>query len=171
MKIFITGSSGTGKTSVAKALSDKGYSAFSPEDMGINKYIDMKTNAFVPRPTPPIDHSRYRSTWDTAKLKKMLASDDVVFIAGQIGTQADYYNLFDKIIVLTAANETIKQRLLHRNTNPYDYGKHPDEMKHVMWYNLNLAKELLDAPGAIAIDASQPLDAVVAEVLRHSNEG
>ncbi|HVV25808.1 MAG TPA: AAA family ATPase [Candidatus Saccharimonadales bacterium] len=165
MKVLITGSPGTGKTSVVNELSAKGYAAFGPEDMGINKYFDSAAKKFVSRPAPPIDHARYWSSWDIPKLKDLLASRKLVFIADHNSMQPRYYDLFDKIIVLTADNDTLRYRLLHRDSNPNDYGKHPDELKHVMSYNSGLAKKLLEAPGAVEVDASKLLSEVVDEIL------
>lgn len=166
MKVFITGSPGTGKTSVINALSVRGYTAYSTEDLGLNKYFDSETGSFVPRPAPPVRHGRFKNTWDMPKLKELLESDDLVFIADLNSTQYDYYDLFDRVIVLTADNKTLSHRLRHRDSNPYDYGKHPAELKHIMSYNLRLSRKLLDAPRAVAIDATIPLPLVIEHILQ-----
>jgi hypothetical protein len=73
------------------------------------------------------------------------------------------YSLFEAIFVLVVDKGTLRHRLLSRTEN--DYGKHPDELAGILSYHPMLERELLSAPGAVAIDATKPLDAVVNEII------
>jgi hypothetical protein len=65
--------------------------------------------------------------------------------------------------VLVVDTDTLRHRLLSRTGN--DYGKHPGELAGILSYHPMLERELLSAPGAVAIDATKPLDAVVNEII------
>lgn len=165
-KIFITGNSGTGKTTVVAELAARGYTAYSTEEMpGYNLHFDMVTNKVVPRPPSPIDYGRYMNIWDRDKLQELLKSDELVFIADLNTTQHEYYSLFDKIILLTADEDTIKYRLKTRTSNVDDFGKHPEELKAVLEYRPIFDAETKANSKTTTIDSTQPLTKVVDTII------
>lgn len=114
-------------------------------------------------PPKPIDWSKYAWNWQGEELKKLLASDETVFVGAIVSNQAQFYDLFDKIFVLTATPATVRRRLLNRTNN--DFGKHPDELKGILAYHVHLQKKLLRIPTAVTIDANRPLDTVVDDIV------
>ncbi len=171
MKVFITGAPASGKTVVARALSRKGYTAFSTEELpGLNQHFDTLTNKIVQRPPAPVDYGRYQNIWNLPKLKGLLAKDDLVFIADLNSTQTNYYGLFDKIIGLTLDEATQRKRLANRQTNSNNYGKHPKELAAVLAYRETFQHELRALPNCQLIDATQPLNVIVDEILSYTHD-
>jgi gluconate kinase len=71
--------------------------------------------------------------------------------------QYQYYSLFDQIILLEADAATIRQRLKSR-TNA-SFGKQAAELKFILSHLDDLQSTAL-AAGAVAIDATRPLETV-----------
>ncbi|MDB5175352.1 MAG: hypothetical protein JWM81_210 [Candidatus Saccharibacteria bacterium] len=167
MKVLISGDAGSGKTAVIQELVNRGYTAYSTEELpGVNIHIVKATGEIVDRPPAPVNYSVYSASWDRAKLIDLLESDELVFIADLNSHLKDFYELFDKFIVLTIDKETQRHRLLNRTSNPYGYGKHPEELKAILEYHDRMQVSLLQAPGVIGINATQPLTAVADECIR-----
>ncbi len=165
-KYLITANSGAGKSTVIKALKERGYTAYDTDDMpDVTRLQDMKTGKFVDWPDPPIDWTRYGWNWQAKALADILASDETVFIGGVVSNQADFYHLFDHVFVLTLDAQTVRHRLLSRTEK--DFGKHPDELAGLLEHHDNRQARFLAEPQAIAIDASQPVGQVVDEILSH----
>jgi dephospho-CoA kinase len=171
MKIFITGLAGTGKTTVINELVRRGYNAYSTEELGLNQHLDTLSSKVVKRPAPPMDYTRYKNIWNLPKIKRLLTNDDLVFIADLNSAQDDYYRLFDKVIVLTIDKETQKDRLLTRNTNPHDYGKHPEDLKRILNVHDSEQAKLTSIQNSVAIDSTQPLQIVIDRVLEQVRQG
>ncbi len=78
--------------------------------------------------------------------------------------QHDFRHYFQKVFTLRIDDETLKERLMNRTNN--DYGKHPEELARQLEWN----KKVVEDSGYrqnILIDATQPLDKVVDNILRH----
>jgi len=170
MKYLILGDAGSGKSTTAKYLQKLGYSAYDTDFMpNVTKIEDVKTGKHLDKwPSRPIDWALYRWNWQDKALKQLLSSSETVFIAGLPSNRKDYYPLFDRVFVLTADPETIKQRILTRKE--HSYGKHPGELKAVLDYHSQLEKEFRKIPNAIWINSTLPVDKVAKEILAHVNE-
>jgi hypothetical protein len=66
---------------------------------------------------------------------------------------------------LSISNDTLRHRLASRTGN--DYGKDPDDLRDILHWN-TAQDELMRGNGAIQVDAEQPVDTVVGDVLRAS---
>lgn len=170
MKYLITGNTGSGKSTIATALTSRGYTAYSPEELGnVHELIDLTTNKPVKKwPYPLVDWGRYNWNLRKDELIKLLGSADTVFIADLSSNLHEFYVLFDKIFVLTLDKDTLRQRLITRTDNPY--GKHPDELEDILKVHESEEKRLLSAPGAIAIDATQTAEKVVDKILSYVSQ-
>jgi guanylate kinase len=169
MKYLITGSSGSGKSSIVEVLAKRGFSAYDTDSHdGVSILTDKKTGKPVDWPDPPIDWDRYSWDWVEDKINELLASDRIVFLAGAVNNQRKFYSVFDKIFVLTLDIETLRHRLLTRTSK--DYGKHPEQLAGTLSYHPKLVDQLLSEVNSVAIDASQPLERVVDEILGYINE-
>lgn len=160
---LITGESGTGKSSVADELARRGHAAYNTDDMpGLTHFV-YEDGTLVDLSKGHIeDKSELEWVWDAPKLTELLHSADVVFICAVTSRQHEFYDQFDKIILLTIDEPTLKRRLHTRTTN--DYGKHPNEMALILAGREGFEQQMLEV-GAIPVDATQPLDAVVNEIL------
>ena len=167
-KLYITGVSGTGKTTVAKALNKRGVYAFDIDSIaGLchweNKETGEKSDWF----------SGIGADWvkahswicDLRMLKGLLDEQkrDVV-VLGLASNQDEYFHLFDKIFLLQTTKETFIERILKRGDN--DFGKDPSEQEIILGYYKDFEKSLL-AKGAIPINAENSIDVVVQKIIAY----
>ena len=102
------------------------------------------------------------SMWDEQKAVGELESPepDVLFVCGSSGNRDRFLPYFTKIFNLRIDDDTMRRRLHERTNN--DFGKQPEELELMLRLNRSDEKPA----GAIDVDATQPLDQVVDEVLR-----
>jgi len=162
-KYLITGDAGSGKSTVAQALAERGYRAHDTDDLPEVTRLEDHAGRPVEWPEGPVDWSEYAWNWQEAGLRKLLAGIGTVFVAAIVSNQARFYPLFEEILVLVVDPATLRDRLLSRTEN--DFGKHPDELAGILSYHAELQRELLSAPRAVAIDATRPLEVVVDEII------
>lgn len=111
-KYLITGRKGSGKTSVIKALQQRGFTAYNTDDLPqATKLQDKNTGEIINWPEGKVDWTKYAWNWQKPEIEKLLASDETVFLGAIAGNQKDFYHLFDKIFVLTVDPNTLRQRL------------------------------------------------------------
>ena len=89
-------------------------------------------------------------------------SKDVVAVVGIAQNQNEYFDLFDKIFLLQCKEKTFLERLKVRTSN--DFGKHPLEKEYILDFYKKFEKEMIDK-GAIIINAEEPLDVVVENII------
>lgn len=162
---LITGVAGTGKSTIAHELRRRGYAAYDTEE-GFSYYIDKQTDercAYPKTPTPEW-YDRHERVFDEKVLMNLLKkhAGEPLFICSITANQVKYYPQFDKIFLLTAPDDVITHRLGTR-TNNY-FGRHPLDLARVIGRHQQFDDEL-KAVGAVVIDSTQPLDAVVQEII------
>ncbi len=126
MKMLLTGIAGTGKSTIVKALQERGIPAQDLHDVpGLFFWCDKKTKEKVKY--VPTDSREWFETVDRLcdmdQLKELLGQHEDIIVAGTAsGSQGDYIPLFDKVILLQARPETLIHRMQTR-TNKSGYGK------------------------------------------------
>lgn len=154
---LVEGVSGTGKTSVCRELQRRGHHAVNG-DTDLAYQGDPETGA-------PIDSAVHEHhIWDVDRVRALTADDrePVTFFCGGSRNFAKFIDLFDGVFVLDVDLETLHRRLDQRP--PDEWGSQPSERALVV--RLHATRE--DVPGAgVVIDATQPLEDVVDEILRH----
>jgi hypothetical protein len=100
--------------------------------------------------------------WDEQKAVGELErpEPDVLFVCGSSRNRDRFLPYFTKVFNLRIDDDTMRRRLFKRTNN--DFGKQPEELELMLTLNRNDEKPA----GAIDVDATQPLDQVVDEVLR-----
>jgi hypothetical protein len=151
---------------VAEELQKRGYTIYDTDGMAdITSFYDVRSGAKLrEHPPSPIDFSRYAWRWDVKALKRLLHKNQPVFVVAITANTADNLHLFDKVFVLNPDVETLRHRILARTNN--SFGKHPDELARTLKHHEG-SDRFWRSKGAIIIDANQPLDGVVEEILGH----
>jgi shikimate kinase len=159
-RILLTGMSGTGKSTVIRALAERGYKAVDSDSDEWSVWAD---DPLQPNTEPDW-------IWREDRIQGLLSNEnaDALFISGCKTNQGKFYPQFDHIVLLSAPADLIIERLTTRTTNPY--GKRPDDLAQVLRY-LETVEPLLRCGATLEIDTSDPLDQVVQTILRHVRLG
>jgi hypothetical protein len=171
--VWVTGISGSGKSSVCAALKDQGHRAIDADWEGFNHWVHRLTGEVIvdpPDPVPPgwLEHFAWRICVDRVRSLAAAASSSVTFLCGSVENEVDVWQYFDRVVCLVADDETIRQRLATRTTN--EFGKHPEELAAALGWNKVVGGRYREL-GASVIDAARPLAEVVSEVLDVARPG
>ncbi len=167
-KYYITGNAGTGKSSVISELKNRGYSAYDIDELPeIHGYLDRQTNIiFDALPHMNIRgeeaFARYASILKSKELVHLLETEENIFLGGSVTNQAQFYPLFDEIFGLLLNKATLEHRLATRTNNPT--GNDLAGRAYLVGINDRVQANLQKA-GATIVDATQPLEKVVNEIL------
>ncbi|MBV8601074.1 MAG: ATP-binding protein [Candidatus Eremiobacteraeota bacterium] len=119
MRILVTGMSGTGKSALMSEFASRGYFT-----------VD------IDEPTLGLTYPRARGEvgWNVHAVRDLLSQTTAspLFCAGCSDEQAELYNEFDYIVLLSAPQDTLRQRLASRVGN--NYGKSPEQLAAVLRY-------------------------------------
>jgi dephospho-CoA kinase len=143
--------SGTGKSSVVRALVASGYKAVDTDDGWCEPLPDG------------------RQQWREDAIAALLASEDtdVLFLAGCEENQVRFHPEFDRIILLSAPPDVLLDRLAARTSN--SFGKAPGELGRIL-DDLAAIEPLLRRAADHEVCTTMPLRDVVAAVLRLVDE-
>jgi adenylate kinase family enzyme len=116
-RVFLTGMSGTGKSTVIDTLAARGYKAVDLDDPLWSKY-----------------DANGEWVWREDRVRDLLSAEDadILFVSGCAENQVSFHPRFDDIILLSAPAGVIIERLMSRTNNPY--GKDPVERAEVLGY-------------------------------------
>jgi dephospho-CoA kinase len=147
-RILITGMSATGKSRLIRELIERGYQA-----------VDLDHPAWSHH-APDGEW-----VWREDRVRELLDAEDgdVLFVSGCASNQVQFHRRFDAIVLLSAPEAVLRQRLASRTTNAF--GKRPEELAQVL-RDLAETEPKLRHAATHEIDASAPLDDVLAAVLR-----
>ena len=145
-RVLLTGMSGTGKSSVIRALSARGFRAVDTDDGWCE----------------PLPDGRQR--WREDAIGQLLDTEDgdVLFVAGCEENQVRFHPRFDLIILLSAPAGVLAERLASRTGN--SFGKAPGELARVL-DDLQAVEPLLRKAATHEIRTTRPLADVVTEIL------
>ena len=168
MKILITGIAGTGKSTIVKALNERGIVAIDLHDVPDLFFWQDKITEEKIEYTPVHSKEWFDTVdrlCDIGRLKEMVSQYDDIVMAGTTSgrNHKDFLSLFDKIILLQTDPQTIVYRMQTR-TNKSGYGKTRAEQED----NIEWQKEydsLLILFGAIPVDTKGKLEDVVDKII------
>jgi len=148
LRVLVTGMSGTGKSTALAALRTYGFEVVDTDLPGWTEWSDEE-GGYV---------------WRENRIAELLARDREVplYVSGTVSNQGRFYPSFDAIVLLSAPAEVLLERIESRTTN--DYGKTAEERDLILTH-LEDVEPLLRATCTQEIDATQSIDAIVAELI------
>lgn len=166
---FVTGISGSGKTTVARKLNELGYIALdSKVTKGIFHFADKNGQAAPDfRPQDKDWSSAYKWVLNVPLLQKTLKQHKdakEVFLCGR-GNVRQHWDLADAVFLLKVDAETMLERL-NRADRDNKFAKDEATQRKLV-ENLEFIQRSLTNAGAIVVDAKQPVDVVVGTILEH----
>jgi hypothetical protein len=164
---LVEGLSGTGKSAVCAELIRRGYTAIST-DRAWAYHADPDTGF----PGGPVRHDNW--VWDRQKALSELGSQapEVLFVCGSCRNLDHFLPYFTKIFNLSVDDDTMRRRLQERTADDWELGPeatYVEALNRMIELMLELNRSDEKPAGAIDVDATQPLDQVVDELLRLTN--
>jgi len=149
--ILVTGMSGVGKSTVLAELAQHGLEAVDTDVGGWIELVDGE----------PL--------WREHLVDALLSRprDRPLVVQGTVANQGRFYDRFDAVVLLSAPADVVFERLRTRTTN--DFGKAAHEREKIA-LDIAEVEPLLRAGATYEVDAAQPLDDVVGELLRITAE-
>src|SRR6476619_1521221 len=147
---LVTGMSGTGKSTVLRALGDRGHDVVDTDSDAWSRWVTLPdgTRDWV---------------WREPEIERLLAGADgrTLFVAGCKSNQGIFYPLFDAVVLLTAPVDVLLERIEQRDDNPY--GKSSGERALVL-HHVATIEPLLRRSATHVLDTDAPLSVVVARL-------
>jgi thymidylate kinase len=161
--VWVTGNSGTGKSTVCELLRTRGYFALDTDEDGFNRWADRVSGEVVANPPDPVPGGWLdRYGWVIVRERvEALAEQSrtrTAFLCGSAENEADVRDLFDLTVCLVIDEDTLRHRLATRTNNAF--GRHPEELAAALKWNPRM-RAIHESRGAAVIDASRPLTEVV----------
>ncbi len=140
--------SGTGKSAALAELERRGFAVVDTDEPGWTEWSEPEAGL----------------VWREDRIAELLALEREVplYVSGTVPNQGRFYGDFDAIVLLSAPAEVLLRRIEGRTTN--DYGKTAEE-RDLILRHLAEVEPLLRATCTHEIDAAQPLEAVVAQLV------
>ncbi|MCX2953523.1 dephospho-CoA kinase [Lentzea sp. NEAU-D7] len=160
--MWITGASGSGKSTVCALLKSRGEPAVDADWEGYNQWVDRVSGQVVAAPPDPVpqgwlDRFGWRMSRERVEDLAARARETDVFLCGYVENEAEVLDLFDLVICVVIDDETMRERLRTRTTN--SFGKHPEELAAALEHNARL-EAAYRARGAVVVDGTRPLEEV-----------
>ena len=139
--------SGTGKSTALAELRRHGFEVVDTDEPGWTEWSEETGHV-----------------WHEDRIAELLADERKapLYVSGTVSNQGRFYPQFDAIVLLSAPVDVLLERIESRTTN--DYGKTADE-RDLILVHLAEVEPLLRATCTHEIDATQPIDDVVAELV------
>ena len=146
--VLVTGMSGTGKSTALAELAKRGARVIETDREPWSEWSDAD-GGYV---------------WREELIEELLARDDgaTLYVSGTVSNQGRFYPRFDAVVLLSAPLDVLLRRVEQRTTN--GYGKSAEERAQIV-KNVEQVEPLLRATCTHEIDASQPIDAVVSQLV------
>lgn len=145
--VLVTGMSGTGKSVTLAELARRGHRVVDTDYGGWIEDVDSE----------PL--------WREDRIATLLDehTDGALFIAGCVANQGKFYPRFDAVVLLSAPEDVILERVSTRDTN--DFGKSEPERARIVG-DLASVEPLLRRGATAELDTRAPLEAVADELER-----
>jgi broad-specificity NMP kinase len=150
--VLITGMSGTGKSTVLAELEHRGYPVVDTDVGGWIAAVDRPDGTAEPM-------------WREDRISALLDrhSDGVLFVAGCVANQGRFYARFGAVVLLSAPERILLERLETRTTN--DFGKSARDRDRIL-ADLAAVEPILRRGATAEIDTRRPIPEVADELER-----
>jgi dephospho-CoA kinase len=167
---WVTGSAGTGKSTVCRALKERGYVARDVDGDGLARWTNLETGYVHPKSSvKPEDRTlEFIQThgWFVPRASVedigRETGDKLGFLCGALDNYDELQDLFIGIIALYVDDETLKKRFAARS--PREWGTQEHEVKQTLERH-HVIYEKWKALGAVVINTDRSQEEVANEVI------
>ena len=147
-RILVTGMSGTGKSTALAELEKRGFAVLETDVAPWSEWSD-EAGGYV---------------WREDLVGELLSREEeaTLYVSGTVSNQGRFYSQFDAVVLLSAPIDVLLRRIESRATN--DFGKTVEQRERII-NDIAYAEPLLRATCTHEIDATQPIAAVVANLI------
>jgi adenylate kinase family enzyme len=168
--VQITGISAAGKSTIAAELARRGLASIdADEDPLLARMVDSSGAVVEEEPAAPdlAWLGRHSWAWNPARLDQVIraAAPATLYVCGGAANELELADRFTHVFLLEIDEATMLERL-DAPSRDNDWGRVGDTREDLCRRRSGLQDRLL-AAGAIAVDATQPLDQVVDAILAH----
>ena len=155
-RIYITGMSGTGKSSVIERLQARGFTAIDTD------YDDCcELSIAEGEPEWILREERLHELFKASSISPL-------FISGCCSNQTKFYKFFDHVVLFSASLEVILKRVAQRASNPY--GKNETERTEII-RNFEHIQPLLKKNADVEIDtATMSIDEITDTLIKLASD-
>jgi dephospho-CoA kinase len=141
--VLVTGMSGSGKSSVLRELGRRGH-----------RVVDSDVGGWIA--DQPLPGGGSEPLWIEERIAALLDEprDGLLFVAGCVANQRRFYDRFVAVVLLSAPEEVLLERIATRTGN--DFGKRPDERARIL-DDLRTVEPQLRAGATAEVDTRAPL--------------
>jgi hypothetical protein len=164
MLTYVTGLSGTGKSTLVREMVGAGLQAVDIDD-GLARFVNRASGLPVHRPAGGAAAAFLAEhDWVVPRpeVEVLRARPGRVWLCGAFANEGELWDLFDEVVCLIVDEATLRHRLATRTTN--DFGKAPDELAAILGWHATHG-ERYERHGARLVDATRPLAEVMAAVV------
>jgi shikimate kinase len=173
--VWVTGSSGAGKSTVRIELRRRGYIAYDTDEDHLSRYFEKGSGAEV---TYPAIAAQRTDEWfrrhtqrvppETVRQIAAEVGDKLGFICGSTENENEIWDQFAVVIHLSVDSQTIRRRLAQR---PRDaFGGTEEELGRILEWHAGTDASY-ERFGALRVDATKPVTKVVDDLLDACGEG
>ena len=173
--IFITGASGSGKTSVTREMVRSGFSAYDTDDpnhTGIAGWYNKSTDEYlagfneVKVTNELLETYVWRLSSEALNTFIRRSKLEQIYLCGRLRDASKIIEAAHHLIFLTVSGETIRTRLEQRAQIPgeVEWGREPGQIERSIEVNKEIENEYRKL-GAVMINADQPLANVVEDII------
>src|SRR3954453_5962149 len=140
--------SGTGKSTALAELERRGFAVVETDVEPWSRWSE-EAGGYV---------------WREYLIAELLArpQQTTLYVSGTVSNQGRFYNQFDAVVLLSAPADELLRRIDSRTTNTF--GKSAEERQRIAG-DIARVEPLLRATATHEIDATQPVPAIVAELV------
>lgn len=165
---LVTGTAGTGKSTIQKELVARGYCAVDTDTRDISSFFNKETGNEAPRSTWNGSNKEWADQhswrWKDEEIRRLEYESEagVVILCGTSGNINDYLDKFRRVFLLTLSDEVLAHRILTRTNN--NFGKGDGQLEQILGWK-HEEETFYATYGAIAINSEQPITKVADEIL------
>ncbi len=146
-RILVTGMSGAGESSLLRVLASRGITTVDTDYGG---YVEAD------------------GRWNDERIRALLDAHPSIVVSGTVENQGDYYDRFDRVVLLSAPLDILLARVAARTDNPYGQ---TEEQRNEIRRHVAEVEPLLRRGAHVELDGTRPLTDLADAVERFLHPG